>query len=393
MLESRWAMLAVVFLIRTSMGFMFQAVASVAPLLVAEFGLTFGQIGLLMGLFLLPGVVIALPGGALGRRFGSEALAGSGLVLMIAGGLLTAWSTSFLAACAGRAVSGAGGILLNLFLVKMVADWFTGREISTALGIMLTSWPVGIGLALATLGGAGTRWSWRASMLITVAAAALALVLLLTVYRRPSALPGAEAPRAGLVLDLPPRAWGLSISAGLCWTALNGSVIVVASFGPTFLVTRGASVAEAGSLVSLGIWASLLSIPLGGVIADRVRRPDLLITLGALAAAVCIGLAPLLPGPALWFALAGIVVGLAPGAIMALLPEVLSAEHLATGLGALYTVFYLGVALAQPVAGLTQDLSGSPTLPIFFASGLMATTILALALFRRVERFGREPSH
>src|SRR5262249_3585733 len=120
MLQNRWVMLTVVFVVRTSMGFMFQGVASVAPLLVAEFGLSYGQIGLLMGLFLLPGVIIALPGGALGQRFGSEPIAAAGLVLMVAGGLVTAASGGFAVACVGRAVSGAGGILLNLFLVKMV---------------------------------------------------------------------------------------------------------------------------------------------------------------------------------------------------------------------------------------------------------------------------------
>src|SRR5712692_6068766 len=131
MLQNRWVMLAVVFLTRTSMGFMFQAVASVAPFLVDEFKLSYGQIGLLMGLYLLPGVVVALPGGMLGRRFGAKPAALIGLALMIVGGLATAWSTSFIEACAGRVVSGTGGIFLNLLLAKMVADWFTGKEIST----------------------------------------------------------------------------------------------------------------------------------------------------------------------------------------------------------------------------------------------------------------------
>jgi len=83
MLQNRWVMLTVIFLVRTSMGFMFQGVASVAPLLVAEFGLSYGQIGLLMGLFLLPGVIIALPGGALGQRFGSEPIAAAARATLI----------------------------------------------------------------------------------------------------------------------------------------------------------------------------------------------------------------------------------------------------------------------------------------------------------------------
>ena len=178
MLQNRWVMLAVIFLTRTSMGFMFQSVASVAPFLIDEFTLSYGQIGLLMGLYLLPGALIALPSGVLGQRFGSRRVAVAGLALMTTGGLITAWSASFLGACVGRTVSGAGGILLNLLLAKMVADWFTGKEISTAMGVMLTSWPVGIGLALVTLGSVAARWSWRGSILITAAATQVPTALL-----------------------------------------------------------------------------------------------------------------------------------------------------------------------------------------------------------------------
>jgi MFS family permease len=392
MYANRWTMLAVIFLTRTSMGFMFQSVASVAPFLMGDFKLSYGEIGFLMGLFLLPGVFLALPGGVLGQRFGSRRVAGAGLALMIAGGLVTAWGSSFLAACTGRAVAGAGGVLLNLLLAKMVADWFTGKEISTAMGIMLSSWPVGIGLALATLGAAATRWSWRASILITAGAATAGLLLLVALYRNPPGLADSAREPARFRLNLPPRAWALAVSAGLCWTALNASFIVVASFGPAFLMTRGASVAEAGSLVSMGIWASLVSVPLGGYVADRARRPDLMISAGALSTALCIALVPVLPNPVLWFVLAGTLLGLAPGAIMALLPEVLDARHVASGFGVSYTIFYLGLAVAQPVAGLSRDLSGSPAMPLFFASALMATTVVALGLFRWVEQRRLDPS-
>jgi len=386
MLQNRWVMLGVIFVARTTMGYMFQVVASVAPFLVEEFRLSYGQIGFMIGLYLLPGVFLALPGGMLGRRFGSRRIAVLGLALMAIGALITAWSGNYLEACTGRAISGAGGILLNLLLAKMVADWFTGKEISTAMAVMLTSWPIGIGLGLATLGSAASQWSWRASMLITAAAAAVGFLLLVGLYRDPPGFAERDAGPATLRLDLSRRAWALSVTAGICWGALNASFIVVASFGPSLLISRGASVAQAGSLVSLGIWVSLLSIPIGGYIADRLGRPNTLIVSGALATAACIALLPLTPLPVLWLVLAGAVLGLAPGAIMALLPQTLEAHHLATGLGTLYTIFYLGMALAQTVAGLTRDLSGSPAMPIYFAAALMATTVLGLGAFRWVQR-------
>ncbi len=379
-------MLGVIFITRSSMGFMFQSVASVAPLMVQEFRLTYGQIGVLMGLFLFPGTLIALPGGALGRRFSSQRIALTGLALMVLGALVIARSESFPMACLGRLLSGTGGIFLNLFLAKMVADWFTGKEIATAMGVMLTSWPVGIGLALVTLGRLASASSWRLGMLITAAVAAIAFVLLAALYRDPAGLARRARGPDRITLAMPGREWALSLAAGVAWALFNAGFIVLVSFGPAFLVTRGASIGQAGFLVSLGIWTSIVSVPAGGLLADRLGKPNLVITAGCLVTAVFIVLVAVLPGPALWLVLAGLAVGAAPGALMALLPRALAPQHVSTGLGVLYSVFYLVTAFAQPLAGLARDLSGSAAMPVFFAAAVTAMTTVALPVFDRLVR-------
>ena len=62
-MSSRWIILAVLFVARTSMAYQFQSVASVSEQLIQEFGLSYTEIGLLIGLYMLPGIFIALPGG------------------------------------------------------------------------------------------------------------------------------------------------------------------------------------------------------------------------------------------------------------------------------------------------------------------------------------------
>ena len=47
---SRWIALALIFITRTSMGFQFQSIGSVGPLLVDELGLTYAQLGTQIGL-------------------------------------------------------------------------------------------------------------------------------------------------------------------------------------------------------------------------------------------------------------------------------------------------------------------------------------------------------
>jgi predicted MFS family arabinose efflux permease len=378
---SRWIMLGVIFLTRLSMGIQFQSIASVAPLLVSDLHIGYGQVGWLMGLFMLPGAAIAYPGGMLGRRFGERPLVLLGLALMTLGGLTTAASEGFALAAAGRVASGTGGVLLNVMLTKMVADWFAGREISTAMSIMLTSWPVGMGLALATLGTLAGATSWRVAVHLTVIATAIAFVLMLALYRDP---PPREATAAGPALGS--REIGLSVLAGLVWGIFNASYVVFLSFAPGFLVAGGTSVGAAGAVTSLAIWVTLVSVPLGGLLADRLKRPDVLTVIGSLLAMGALLAFPHTGAPALSCFLIGLLAGAPPGAVMALLPKALPPAALATGLGIYYSVFYLAMTVAPGLAGMLRELTGSAAAPIVFAGALITVPILALAAFRRLER-------
>ena len=52
-MSKRWLVLAVLAFARIAMGFQFQAVASVSPFIVEEFGIDYASIGTLIGLFVL----------------------------------------------------------------------------------------------------------------------------------------------------------------------------------------------------------------------------------------------------------------------------------------------------------------------------------------------------
>ena len=82
---------------------------------------------------MLPGVVIALPGGMLGQRFGAKRVVLAGLAMMAIGGVMMGLGSSFAMATAGRAISGTGAVLVTVLISKMVTDWFAGREIVTAM--------------------------------------------------------------------------------------------------------------------------------------------------------------------------------------------------------------------------------------------------------------------
>jgi MFS family permease len=376
----RWIVLALVFVTRTSMGFQFQSVASVAPLMIADLGLTYTQLGTLIGLYMLPGAFFALPGGVIGHRFGERRVVVVALLLMVAGGALTAAAGGFGAAVGGRLLSGIGAVVMNILLATMVSAWFAGKELSTAMALMLTSWPVGLGLAAATLGGVAAATSWRTAVMTTAAAAGLGVLLMLFCRDAPGA--GSGPARAALG----GRDLGLSLSAGVAWGCFNASLVALLAFGPGLLIARGASLGDAGRVVSLAVWLTMLSVPLGGLLTDRLQRPTLLIVAGSLAAALTMLLIPVLAHAVLAFCLVGLAVGAPPGGLMALLPRAVPPDRLGTGFGVFYTVFYVMMALTQPAAGLVRDVAGDPAAPIVLAALVMGATALGLAIFRRVER-------
>jgi predicted MFS family arabinose efflux permease len=379
-MANRWIVLVLVFLTRTSMGFQFQSVASVAPLMIADLRLSYAQLGTLIGLYMLPGAFFALPGGVIGQRFGERRVVVAGLALMVAGGALTAGAGGFGTAVAGRLLSGVGAVVMNILLAKMVSDWFAGKELSTAMAIMLTSWPVGLGLAAATLGGVAAGTSWRSAVMATAVVAALGLLMMLLCRDAPG---GSSGPQRAALRR---RELWLSITGGFAWGCFNASLVAIIAFGPGLLIARGATLGDAGRVVSLAIWVTMLSVPLGGYLTDRLKRPTLLIVTGSLVAAGTVLLLPVLAHAVLAFCLVGLAIGAPPGGLMALLPRTLPPERLATGFGVFYTVFYVMMALTQPAAGLVRDVAGDPAAPIVFAALVMAATVIGLAIFRRLER-------
>ena len=127
-----------------------------------------------------------LSGRDAGKRFGDKQIAILGLTLMVVGGLLDGTSMNYATFFGGRLIAGIGAVLLNVLLLKMATDWFVGREIGTALALLVTSWPVGIGIALIVLPWIAITFSVPSAFLSTAVAAAVVLVLVAAIYRPPA---------------------------------------------------------------------------------------------------------------------------------------------------------------------------------------------------------------
>jgi predicted MFS family arabinose efflux permease len=384
--ERRWLILFVLFLARTALALQFQAVASAGPLLISALSIDYASLGLLIGLHSLPGVAIAIPGGVVGQRLGAKRVVLIGLSLMTVGGVVTGFSQSLAAAAVGRTVVGIGAVLFNVLATKMITDWFSGREIATAMGALVSSWPLGIALGLLFFGPLGLEHGWTAIMHVSTVCVLVGFMVVALLYHEPPETTSSTV--ATLKLDLNRREWILVCIAGAIWALFNVAYIVLVSFGPELFAQRGFSPMEANFIVSLVGWTLIPSIPLASFVAERFGRPILVILAAVTLIAFGMLILPLAHGIGLLVTFAMIVLGMGvpPGLIMALPAQALRPEVRAGGMGVYYTWYYAAMAILPGGAGLARDLAGSAAAPTLFASAVMILCIVGLMSFHAVQR-------
>ncbi len=268
----RWRVLALLFAARVGLGLQFQTMGAVGGELSDAFGLDNAQIGLMIGLFMAPGLFLALPAGFSGRFASDRVLAGLGLGALALGGGLSAMAAEPVGIGFGRVVSGAGFLFATLYFTKMAADWFEGREIATAMSILVMSWPFGIAMGQVGHAWLAEAYGWRVPFVAASAWCAVAAVAVLTLYRTPTAM--TKRP-TGRIKGLLPGEWGLIICAGIAWGVFNAGYVVYLSFGPSMLEGHGLPPLAAASVISVGSWLMILSGAACGQIADRFGRREL----------------------------------------------------------------------------------------------------------------------
>lgn len=333
------------------MAFQFGTVGALGPAIGEASRADAAAVGLLVGLYLSPGLLFALPGGAIARTFGDKRVVLAGVALMVLGGMVSAISMHWEAQLAGRFLAGTSGVVINVLMSKMITDWFAGREIATAMALFVNSWPAGIGLALlvqphvAAVGGVPLAFA------LTAMLAAMAFVALLAGYQQGPAetvTPGGFPRGAALACVL---------AAGAIWGLFNASFSMLFAFGPLLLSGKGWQLAAASSASSIPVWLCAIAVAGGGVMADRLGRANAVMVIGLLLMALGMLALPRsdMVVPAL--VLIGLSSGLPVGAIMGLPARVLTPSTRAAGTGLFFTVFYGSVVAAPSLAGALIDVT------------------------------------
>lgn len=354
-----------------------------SPQLVDELGLNFREVGTLIGLFTLAGIFLSIPVG-MAFRFASErTLVAAGLLSLGAGGGIAAVSAGFDLIALGRLFCGVGFVLSTIYFTKMIADWFEGKELATALSILVMSWPIGIAFGQVLHPWLAITFGWRTAFGVAAIYCLAGAMLVSLFYRTPPKEAEAASPA---VNRLTSTEWQLTLIASAVWALFNAGYVVYLSFAEHLLVDGGLSSLKASAIASLPSWVMIVAAILAGRHADRHGTHDQILYICMTAAVVSLLLLPFTRFAIPIVLLFGLM-GMAPaGIIVALTGQAMSAEARAFGMGVFFAAYFCVVTPAPAIAGWLFDLTGDAFAPIIFAATLFTATALTNIIFRLVQR-------
>lgn len=390
-MTSRWNILALLFCVRVTMAVQFQAVAALSPGLMNQYGIGLADIGLLLGLYLSPGIIIALPGGAIAQWFGDKRTVALAMVLMLVGSLMTLFMPSWEAQIGGRVLAGIGGVVLNVLMSKMITDWFDGYKLATAMGIFVNSWPLGIAATLLVLPIVADSFGMFTAQALVSASIAAGLIALLALYQDAPQKPAAQTlsepdqPEAS-ASKLVGKALVCLILAGTIWGLYNAGLAMIFGFGPAMLIEREWGATAASSATSIVLWLAAVSVPLGGIIADRLNRGQLVLFVGLVLFATGMVIVPMTSHIIPAFIWLGLISGLAAGPIMSLPSMVLKPENRARGMGLFFTIYYIAIFIGPTAGGMVADGLGTADAAIYLGSIMLVMCMVMQGAFLTLHR-------
>ncbi|MCS7234501.1 MAG: MFS transporter [Armatimonadota bacterium] len=355
------------------------------PFLAKDLGLSFAQVGLLVGMRQVMSMVVNLPAGLLVDSVGHrERLMTASLAASILPYGLVLLYPNFYLLLACQAAVGVGMFLWHPAAITTLSARYPDRR---GYGLALHELGANLGDTLAPL-AAGvllTLLAWTGVLAVHVAASAALAAVLLQVLRararhvqdHPAPLPGrTRGSLRGLGATLrDPGLLVLALVSGVRSLTQNG----LNTFLPLYLVySLRLPPPMLGLYMTLVQASGLVATPLAGSLSDRIG-PKRVATVGmtttsvAVVAAVLLGATPVF---VLVLALLGFFLYSMRPALFRWAIGIVAREHEGTTVGLLFTVQSVFSALTPVVGGAVADRFGLPVVFYGIAASVLAGNLL-----------------
>ncbi len=288
-MSRRWLMFVAIFLVGVLAAFcQFKAPVLFATEFTSELGFTEANIGWVMSMFSLIGVILAFPAGGILAKLGAKKslmITAIALAVGAGAGALTSDATMMLAT---RFIEGIGMGLISVVGPAAVAEVIPQNKQGLAMGIWSVWFPAGVVVAynvtpfIYSLAG-----TWRAAWWFACAVAIVALVLVALVYVETKQETPAQNTAAAASSALKPDMFSVIMIAVLfcAWNIFNAGAI--GGFYPSYLAdVHHMDTQLAGSVASITNILVLALGPISGIVADKFNLHKSLMVFAMIGASV-----------------------------------------------------------------------------------------------------------
>lgn len=273
------------------------------PAMRADLGVSYAELGLIMGIYAVATGALQTPMGFLCERIGARVVLAGGLLVNGLALALVVFAGSFWELAGLALLAGIGNSVFHPADYALLSRSVDGRRLGMAFGVHTFGGVAGFAVAPAVMVGLATLADWRLAVLavgLSGVAVAAAVQLSGPLFGA-SALPGKARPAAGVWRSL------LTSRPILMFTLFNFGLAAanagLMQFGVAALTEGyGLSLALANTALTLYLTGSLVATLPGGWLADRTTRHNAVLI-------VCFGVSSL--------AIAAIGFGALPFAVIA----------------------------------------------------------------------------
>lgn len=202
------------------------SIAPALPLMVRELHVTPTQIGLLITVFTLPGIILTPITGILADRYGRKTILVPSLILFGLAGFSCTFTRSFEVLLLLRFIQGLGAASLGSINVTLIGDIFSGNQRAAAMGYNSSILSIGTA-SYPAIGGALAMAGWYYPFVLAILAIPVGLLVLFRLKN-----PEPEAPRSMKQYLLNtwktinrPKVWGLFIINILIFFVIYGTIL------------------------------------------------------------------------------------------------------------------------------------------------------------------------
>ena len=411
-----WVVLAALYYYSIVAAFNLLKAPPLFGLLMESFGLSEGNVGIIVSASSIAGLAIVFPSAFIARKLGTRRTGQLAICFSITGCLLGAFAPNLPVLLLARLIEGIGLGVTGVVGSTTIPQYFKGKKLGLPMSIWSTWFFVGSALGSLLSGRVGHYFeNWRASWLLGAAMAAVGFVIFsLFVFENKSASHAHAPAEHSAPIPVPAgkkvSVFGLGIKnlriwcIGIFYASLLVSLVGFLSFGTEFFSTVfGMEKAAASAFASLGYWFSVVGSVCAGIVS-RVRKGNSLrgqFVQMVVCAVLCIGVYPfgfLVPQQYMFWYLvaAGLVNGYTCGVIFGTVPRLVR-DPRATGvsMGIIFVCQNISSFSASLVVGACVDGGnwGGAMIPLLcIAAAGLIFAVSAAVLSLRKEKQMQQPS-